>query len=71
MIRFKDWIKIENLSGPGGGPETSPENQELLAKNIASRGAGAFPESKDKPPKAARTATKNYVVNSKLNIQAL
>jgi hypothetical protein len=60
MLRFKKWLQIENLAGPGGGPEFNPENQESLAKDMSSRGVGAFPTTGDRPPKTTKTPTENY-----------
>ena len=59
---FKNWmLKTENLAGPGGGPSGSAENQEALAQNIASRGAGAFPTGGDNPPLPSKTPTEKYL----------
>ena len=61
MITFKKWLKIENLAGPGGGPEPTPENQELLAKNNNDHGVGAFKSyGTDDPPQHTTTPTANY-----------
>lgn len=60
MFSFKKWFQNENLAGPGGGPESSPENQESLAKNNASHGVGAFPSYHDLP-RTKETATKDYL----------
>lgn len=47
-MKFKNWIQKENLAGPGGGPNFSPEDQEALNLNISTRGAGAFPSFSQK-----------------------
>ena len=61
MITFKKWLQIENLAGPGGGPEPSPENQELLAKDNNVHGVGAFGSyGSDDPPEGVKTPTDNY-----------
>jgi len=60
-MRFKNWLRLtEILSGPGGGPEGSPADLEALGKEIARKGAGAFPQGGDNPPKPAKTATAGY-----------
>lgn len=60
MFSFKKWLHKENLSGPGGGPEPFPDNQENLAKNMVAHGVGAFP-SFDNLPKPNRTVSSRYV----------
>lgn len=57
---FKKWLQIENLAGPGGGPESRPEDQEKLAKNNAHRGVGAFQNFSDQPVTTAKTPTTDY-----------
>lgn len=61
MFSFKKWLQNENLAGPGGGPELTPDSQELLAKNHSSRGAGAFPTFGDSPEVKQATATTDYL----------
>lgn len=61
MISFKKWLTIENLAGPGGGPDSVPINQVALNQNISQHGAGAFPKGGDNPPPTKKTATSNYV----------
>lgn len=50
----------ENLAGPGGGPDMQPIDLVALNKEIASKGAGAFPQGGENPPKPVKTATKAY-----------
>jgi hypothetical protein len=62
-MKFKVWLRInEMLSGPGGGPESEPENQVALNRNIAMKGAGAFQtvNNRENPPTPAKTATAGY-----------
>lgn len=60
-MKFKLWLQIiENLAGPGGGPNPEPDDQVALNRNIMKHGAGAFPSGGDNPPKPKRTATKGY-----------
>lgn len=51
MLRFKKWLKFENLAGPGGGPEFKPDDQEKLGRDMAHHGVGAFPTFSDQPVK--------------------
>jgi hypothetical protein len=60
MLRFKKWLQFENLAGPGGGPQFDPENQESLAKNMSSKGAGAFPTTGDRPLVRTKSPTEDY-----------
>ena len=59
MFSFKKWFYKENLQGPGGGPEWSPDNIENLSKNIVAHGAGAFP-CFDNLPRATKTISSKY-----------
>lgn len=60
-MRFKNWIDLtENLAGPGGGPDLQPIDVLAVSKEIARRGAGAFQQTGDQPPKPAKTATAGY-----------
>lgn len=53
----------ENLAGPGGGPDLTPINLELLYKDITAKGAGAFPTYTEKPPRSVKTATHGFEDN--------
>jgi hypothetical protein len=64
-MRFKYWIN-EILSGPGGGVEPSPVDQERLARTIAAKGAGALPTYGDGPPKTGVSPIKNYLPKARL-----
>lgn len=60
-MRFKNWLHLtEILAGPGGGPDSMPEDLEALGRELARKGAGAFPQGGDEPPKPAKTATAGY-----------
>lgn len=60
-MRFKNWLRLtENMMGPGGGPDAAPADLEALGKEIARKGAGAFAQGGDNPPKPAKTATRGY-----------
>lgn len=59
MISFKKWFCLENLQGPGGGPEQKPENQEKLANNHSQLGVGAFPHFEINTKKS-NTPTSKY-----------
>jgi hypothetical protein len=58
MIDFKNWLRNENLSGPGGGPESKPEDLEALNANISDKGAGAFNTYGEYPPTTFKINTK-------------
>lgn len=63
-MRFKLWF--ENLAGPGGGPDWIATDLVKLNKQIADKGAGAFPTGGDNPPKAKRpTPTKRYEIKKR------
>jgi hypothetical protein len=61
-MRFKLWLQ-ENLAGPGGGPDMAPTDLVSYNKEIARKGAGAFPAfaQKDMPPKPAKSPTARYL----------
>lgn len=59
-MNFKKWLQMENLSGPGGGPDMKPIDVEDINLNISQNGAGAFNKCGNNPPKTAKTPTKNY-----------
>lgn len=44
-MQFKKWL--ENLAGPGGGPEPHADSPEKLARAVG----GAYPEYSDLPIK--------------------
>jgi hypothetical protein len=60
MKSFKNWLQNENLSGPGGGPDPNSDDLESLAKEISSKGSGAFKKYGDAPCKKPKTAASNY-----------
>lgn len=61
-MQFKLWLlQTENMAGPGGGPDWIATDQVRLNKEIASKGAGAFPTGGDNPPKPKKASpTKAY-----------
>ena len=63
MRQFKTWFYAENLAGPGGGPEPTPEQQDKLAMNIHKNGAGAFLDysTEELPPKQGKTPLRAYL----------
>jgi hypothetical protein len=42
-MRFKNWLQIENLSGPGGGPDSASFDLQAMHMDDANKGVGAFP----------------------------
>ena len=60
-MRFKNWLQmIENLSGPGGGGtmDSAVGSVERDARDVARKGAGAFPHynSEEDPPVHGRSS---------------
>lgn len=60
-MRFKTWF--ENLAGPGGGPSPDADSPELMGRDDARKGVGAFPAyaEKDTPPSTGRSPTARYL----------
>lgn len=59
-MRFKQWL--ENLAGPGGGPDFKAANPEDIPKADAKKGVGAFPTyNKDDPPAPPVSPTRRYL----------
>jgi hypothetical protein len=67
---FKKWlIQFENLAGPGGGPEDQADRPDLMAKDDARKGVGAFPTIKpkeDPPLPSKRSVLSRYEVKKKV-----
>lgn len=51
----------ENLAGPGGGPDFVSNDLTRYYKDIANRGAGAFPTGGGNPPPTGVSPTKAYL----------
>jgi hypothetical protein len=60
-MRFKLWLQSENLAGPGDGPDSAPLDQVKYYGDLAKKGAGAFPQVGNYPPKPIKTPTSKYL----------
>lgn len=61
-MNFKLWLyTVENLAGPGDGPDSHPFDLERMNLDISEKGAGAFKRTGDDPPKPGKTATEKYL----------
>ena len=69
-MRFKTWL--ENLSGPGNGGtmDSAVGEVERVAKEIAAKGAGAFPtyNQENNPPKSGLSPDAKYYQKKKMRM---
>lgn len=61
-MEFKTWLSVvENLSGPGGGPQFKSNNPKDIPKDDEKHGVGAFPTyGKDDPPRTGKSPVARF-----------